>query len=194
MPGRFLFLLCLCLSATLLAGGCSTVTIQESWRSSAAAAATPHKKLLIVNLNLDQQVRAMSENIVAGEMRDNGITAVAGHSYVSIGEQYTREEVQTAVKRSGCDGILTIRGITTGNQQLFQQGQGAVLYSEGLLPSSWDDRQTATLQINLYHAESGQLIWTATVKATDDDNKFIESRDLGYLLVKRLRQDGMVAN
>lgn len=192
MPGRFLFLLCLCLSATLLAGGCSTVTIQESWRSSAAAAATPHKKLLIVNLNLDQQVRAMSENIVAGEMRDNGITAVAGHSYVSIGEQYTREEVQTAVKRSGCDGILTIRGITTGNQQLFQQGQGAVLYSEGLLPSSWDDRQTATLQINLYHAESGQLIWTATVKATDDDNKFIESRDLGYLLVKRLRQDGMV--
>ncbi|NJD36899.1 MAG: hypothetical protein FIA89_01035 [Geobacter sp.] len=194
MPVRFLFLLCLCLSATLLAGGCSTVTIQESWRSSAAAAATPHQKLLIVNLNLDQQVRTMSENIVAGEMRDSGIAAVAGHSYVSISDQYSREELQAAVKKSGSDAILTIRGISTGNQNLHQQGQGAVLYSEGLLPSSWDDRQIATLQVNLYHAANGQLLWTATVKASDDDNKFIESRDLGYLLVKRLRQDGMVAN
>lgn len=194
MPGIFLSLLCLCLSATLFLGGCSTVQVQESWCSSAAATATPHKKLLIVNLNLDQQVRSMSENIVAGEMRDNGIDAIAGHSYVSIREQYTREELQTAVRKSGCDGILTIRGITTGNQQLHQQGQGAVLYSEGLLPSSWDDRQTATLQVNLYHAANGQLLWTATVKATDDDNKFIESHDLGYLLVKRLRQDGMVGH
>lgn len=193
MPAKSLSLLCLCLSATLLLlGGCSTVQIQESWRSSAAAATTPHKNLLIVNLNLDQQVRSMSENIIAGEMRDNGIDAVAGHTYVAIREQYSREELQTAVRKSGCDGILTIRGITTGNQQLYQQGQGTVLYSEGLLPSSWDDRQTATLQVNLYHAESGQLVWTATVRASDDDNKFIESRDLGYLLVKRLRQDGMV--
>lgn len=191
MPVKSLLLLCFCLSVPLLLlGGCSTVQIQESWRSSAAT--TPHQKLLIVNLNLDQQVRTMSENTISGEMRDNGIDAVSGHSYGVIREQYSREELQTAVKKSGCDGILTIRGITTGNQQLYQQGQGTVLYSEGLLPSSWDDRQTATLQVNLYHAESGQLVWTATVRASDDDNKFIESRDLGYLLVKRLRQDGMV--
>jgi len=186
-----LHLICL-LTAVLLLGGCSSVQLQDTWRSSSAAAGSPLKKLLVVNLNLDQNVRKMYEDIVAGEMTDNRILAVAGHKYLIYKEKYNREDVKSAVKESGCDAVLTIRGLTSGNQQLSQQGQGSVLYGEGFIPSSWDDVKIATLQINLYHVETSQLVWSATVKATNDDNKFIESRDMGQLLIKLLRRDGMV--
>jgi|APHig6443717497_1056834.scaffolds.fasta_scaffold179368_2 hypothetical protein len=176
----------------LFLGGCSSVQVIETWRSSSATSTSQHKKLLIVNLNLDENVRKMYENIVAGEMKDNTIQAVAGHTYVTIKENYKKEDIQTAVRRSGCDAVLTIRGLTSGNQQLHQQGQGSVLYAEGLIPSSWDDTRIATVQVNLYDEATERLIWSATVKASNDDNKFIESRDMGNLLVKLLRQDGMV--
>ncbi len=180
------------LSALLALGGCSSVQVLESWRSSSAAAAAPHKKLLVINLNLDQNVRKMYEDIVAGEMNDSGIVALAGHKYVTPVVNYKKDDIRQAVRLSGCDAVLTIRGVTSGNQQLSQQGQGNVLYGEGLIPSSWDDTMIATLQTNLFHAETGQLVWSATVKASNDDNKFIESRDMGELLIRLLRRDGMV--
>jgi len=191
MRKPFVYLICFIFTATLLAG-CSTVKVQETWYSSSASAAKPIKKLLVVNLNLDENVRKMYEDIVAGEMTDNKILAVAGHKYVTIKENYNKEDIKSAVINSGCDAVLTTRGLTAGNQQLSQQGQGNVLYGEGFIPSSWDDTKIATLQVNIYHVETGQLIWSATIKASNDDNKFIESRDMGLLLVKLLRRDGLV--
>jgi hypothetical protein len=185
------YFLSLILAAALL-GGCSSTQVLETWRSSSVTAGSQHKKLLIVNLNLDENVRKMYENVVAGEMTDSKIVAVAGHTYLPFKEKYSKEDTQTAVRESGCDAVLTIRGLTSGNQQLSQQGQGSVLYGEGFIPSSWDDVKIAKLQINLYHVETKQLVWSATVKATNDDNKFIESRDMGKLLVKLLRRDGMI--
>lgn len=184
-------LICLLFSVLLL-GGCSSVQVLETWHSSSATAGAPQKKLLVINLNLDQNVREMYENVVAGEMKDSNIAAVAGHTFVRVKENYTKADIAAAVKKSGCDAVLTIRGLTTGNQQLSQQGQGNVLYAEGFIPSSWDDVMTATQQISLFHAETGQLLWSATVKAANDDNKFIESRDMGELLINLLRRDGMI--
>ena len=192
MQTKTLYLICL-IAALLCLGGCSSVQVLETWKSSAVTAARPHTKLLIVSLHLDQNIRRMYEDIVAGEMNDSGIQAVAGHKYVTLTrDNYKKEDIQAAVRASGCDAVLTTRGLTTGNQQLSQQGQGNVLYASGLIPSSWDDIMTATLQANLFHAETGQLVWSATVKATNDDNKFIESRDMGLLLIKLLRRDGLV--
>ena len=186
-----LHLICLLITMLLLAG-CSTVQVQETWRSSSATAGIPLKKLLIVNLNLDENVRKMYEDVVAGELTDSKIQAVAAHKYIIFKEKYNKEDTRSAVSKSDCDAVLTIKGMTAGNQQLSQQGQGSVLYGEGFIPSSWDDVKIATLQLNLYNTVSHQLVWSVTVKATNDDNKFIESRDMGKLLVKLLRRDGMV--
>lgn len=183
----------LCLLLTLLiSAGCSSIQAQETWHSSSGNATGPLKKLLIVNLSLDENIRKMFEDIVAGEMKDNNIVAVAGHKFVTLKENYKKEDIQTAVRMSGCDAVLTIRGVSSGNQQLSQQGQGSVLYSEGFLPSSWDDTKIATLQVNLYNEKTERLVWSATVKSSNDDNKFIESSDMGELLIKLLRRDGMI--
>ena len=182
----------ICLFAgILLLAGCSSVTVLETWHNSSAVE-IQHKKLLVINLNLDENVRKMYEDVVSGEMTDSGIMAVAGHSYLNRGENYTKDNIRNAVTKSGCDAVLTIRGLTTGNQQIHQQGQGNVLYGEGLIPSSWDDTLIATLQVNLYNSEQELLVWSSRIKARDDDNKFIESRDIGKLLIRLLKRDGMV--
>lgn len=186
-----LHVLCLLL-ILLIPAGCSSVQVQDTWHSSAITTATPLKKLLIVNLSLDENVRKMFEDIIVGEMKDRSIVAMAGHKIVTNKENYKKEDIQTAVRMSGCDAVLTIRGLSSGNQQLSQQGQGSVLYSEGFLPSSWDDTKIATLQANLYHEATERLVWSATFKASNDDNKFIESRDMGELLIKLLRRDGII--
>jgi uncharacterized protein YcfL len=191
MKTILVYVLHLVLAAVLLSG-CSSTQVLETWHSSTVTADNQYKKLLIVNLNLDENVRKMYENVVTGEMTDKKIVAVASHKYLPFKEKYNMEDAKSAVRESGCDAVLTIRGLTSGNQQLSQQGQGSVLYGEGFIPSSWDDVKIAKLQLSLYHVETKQLVWSATVKATNDDNKFIQSRDLGKLLIKLLRQDGMV--
>ncbi len=185
-----LYILCIAISLTMLVG-CSSVKTLETWRSSSLPAVAEYKKLLIVNINLDENVRKMFEDIVTAEMNESRIKAVAGHTYVAISGAYKRNDIAAAVKETGSDAVLMIRELNTGNQQLSQQGQGSVLYGEGFLPSSWD-LMIATLQVSLYSAESEQMVWSATVKTSNDDNKYILSRDMGQLLIKLLRNDKMV--
>lgn len=190
MQNLLVHAICLLLATTLL-GGCSSLQVQETWRSSSVTAENKFRKVLVVNINLDENVRTMYEDIVAAEMKDSGLDAVAGHKHVTITEKYKRSDIAAAVKATGCDAVLTTRELHVGNQQVSQEGQGSVLYGEGLLPSSWD-LMVASLQINLYSAVTEQLVWSATIKTSNDDNKFILSRDMGQLLIKLLRRDGMI--
>ncbi len=185
------YILYIAISLIMLVG-CSSVQTLETWRSSSLLPGTEFKKLLIVNINLDENVRKMFEDIVTAEMEESHIMAVAGHKHVAISGAYKRDDIAVAVNETGCDAVLTIRELTEGNQQISQQGQGSVLYGEGFLPSSWN-LMIATLQANLYSTETEQLIWSSTIKTSDDDNKYIVSRDTGQLLIKLLRRDKMIS-
>ncbi len=171
--------------------GCSSVQVLETWKGSTVTAAKPFSKVLVVNVNLDENVRKMYEDIVVGEMGDSKISAVAGHKHVKIKDNYKRSEIAAAVRETGSDAVMIIRNIETGNQKISQQGQGSVLYGEGFLPSSWDMME-ATMQVNLYSTATEQLVWSATFKATDADHKFDLSRDMGLLIIKLLRNDGLL--
>jgi len=175
----------------LILTGCSSLTVQETWKSSSITAAKPFKKVLVININLDENVRKMYEDVVAAELGDNGVKAVAGHSHVKITKNYTHEDVKTAATRTGCDAVLTTRGLESGNQKLSQKGEGSVAPGEGWLPSSWDP-MIATMQVSLYGIETNQLVWSATIKTSDADNKFHVSRDMGNTIFKLLREAGLL--
>lgn len=183
--------LLLLLAAMLILSGCSTVKVMETWKGSSLTSVKPFKKVLVVNINLDENVRKMYEDVVAAEMRDKGITAIPGHKYVKITKNYNRKDIQAAVEKTGADAVLITRYIDTGDQKVSQQGQGSVLYGEGYLPSSWDV-MIATMQVNLYSTASEQLVWSARIKTSDADNKFHVSRDMGNLLTDLLKKDGLL--
>jgi hypothetical protein len=180
---------CCCLAAVVLLGGCSSLKVTETWRSSAGPGHT-YQKLMIIAIGRDETVRTLFENIVVDEMEQQHIRAVASHTLVKVVDKATREDIVAAVRAAGCDAVLTTRPVSVGDDTVTQQGRGSVVYGAGSPASA--DYLRATLQTNLYDAATTELVWSATVKTFDADNRARVSRDLGLFFIERLRRDGLL--
>jgi hypothetical protein len=188
---------CLGLGVVLvLLGGCSSLKVQESWQSPAKPKA-PYRTLLLVGIANDRNVRTLFENIVADELGRTGVTALASHNYVKDLDKANQDDIIAAVRAVGADAVITARPVSIGDTTVTQQGvpTGGVYGTTGngfySLPGN-DTFYQAILQTNLYDAKTTQLVWTATIKTYDADNKVRICRELGRLFAELLRRDGFL--
>lgn len=179
----------------LLLGGCSSLTVVETWHNQNGPE-RHYRKLMILGIGQDENRRRLFENIVVDEMGHLGVMAVASHPYVKDLEKANRDDVVAAVRASGADGVLTARPLSVGDKTVTQKGAPGGVYGtaaggfSALKPAS--GYLLATLQTNLYDAASAELVWTATVKTFDAAREARVSRELAQFFVERLRKDGFL--
>ncbi|MRR39062.1 hypothetical protein EG829_31325, partial [bacterium] len=66
---------------SLLLGGCSSLSVKESWHKTSGQA-HQYKKRMILAIANDEGRRVMFENIMVDEVGRHGVTAVASHTLV----------------------------------------------------------------------------------------------------------------
>ena len=111
----------------VLLSGCSSLTVVEDWHNQNAAA-RHYKKLMILGIAHDENLREMAENIIVDEMGRNGVMAVASHTLVKDIDNAKRDDVVTAVRATGADAVLTIRGISKGDTTVSRSGESGGIY------------------------------------------------------------------
>ena len=111
----------------VLLSGCSSLTVVEDWHNQNAAA-RHYKKLMILGIAHDENLREMAENIIVDEMERNGVMAVASHTMVKDIDNAKRDDVVTAVRSTGADAVLTIRGISKGDTTVSRPGESGGIY------------------------------------------------------------------
>ncbi len=196
LPNCHATVLLACLSAPLFLCGCSSINVVETWNKPAVAG-HQYRKLMIVGIGHDEGIRAEAENILVEELRRGGVTAVASHTLVKEIDSAERDDIVTAVRSVGADGVLTIRPIARGNTNVTQGGKSGGIYGTAtnvggspLAGTRTYDR--ATLQATLYDSATTGLVWSATIATYDAGRAARVSRDLAHFFLKKLRQDGFL--
>jgi hypothetical protein len=179
----------------LFLGGCSSLTVKESWHKTGGPE-HKYKKLMILAIANDEGRRKMFENIMVDELGRQGVTAVASHTQVKDLEKAKRDDIVTAVKATGADGVITARPVSVGDKTVTQEGVAVAPF--GTAASGYynfagsKDYLRAMMQTNLYDSKTTELVWTATIDTFDADRIARVSRELAKLLAERLRRDGFL--
>lgn len=179
----------------LLLGGCSSLTVKESWHKTDGPE-HKYKKLMILAIANDEGRRKMFENIMVDELGRQGVTAVASHTQVKDLEKAKRDDIVTAVKATGADGVITARPVSVGDKTVTQEGVAGAPF--GTAASGYynfagsKDYLRAMMQTNLYDSKTTELVWTATIDTFDADRIARVSREMAKLLAERLRRDGFL--
>ncbi|RNC68251.1 MAG: hypothetical protein ED859_10955 [Desulfuromonadales bacterium] len=179
----------------LLLGGCSSLTVKESWHKTGEPA-RKYKKLMILAIANDEGRRKLFENVMVDELGRNGVTAMASHTLINDLEKAGKSEIVAAVKAAGADGVITARPVSVGDKTVTQEGVAGAPF--GTAASGYmnlagsKDFLRAMLQTNLYDSETAELVWTATIDTFDAERIARVSRDLAKLLAERLRRDGLL--
>lgn len=186
----------LLVAVLVLLSACSSLTVVEDWRNQGVAA-RHYKKLMIVGITIDENLREMAENILVDEMGRNGVMAVASHNLVKEIDKAKRDDVVAAVRSTGADAVLTLRAISKGDTTVSRSGESGGVYGTatnvgGVNIASAKGFSLATLQTNLYDSASAELVWSATIKTYDAKSEARVSRELGRFFVERLRRDGLL--
>ncbi len=189
--------LCSLMAAMLfLLAGCSSLTVTEDWHNRNMSA-RHYKKLMILGITHNENLRTLAENVLVDEMGRSGVMAVASHTFIKEIDNAKRDDVVAAVQTAGADAVLTLRAISTGDTTVTRSGQNDGIYGTamnvgGVSVAGAKDYSLATLQTNLYDSATAELVWSATIKTFDAENEARVSRELGRFFVERLRRDGLL--
>jgi hypothetical protein len=184
--------------------GCSSISLQSSWKDPGTAP-KQYRKLLVVGIANKPQMRQIFEEVYAAEVNKKGAAGIASYTLTGVANAVTRDAIVEAVKKSGADGVITTRMLSMKENKEVRTG--FVLTDRGFtdvygIPVSYAEfvhqpvevtRSTqAVLETSLFDAGTGRLAWSATSNAVDPAGIITVSRELADSVIKALTRDGLL--
>ena len=168
--------------------GCASVAMVASWKEPSAPTIS-YKKILVVGITENRQMRQVFEEVLAGEMSNKGGSATAGYTITGIEAKQSREILEKAVDKTAADAVLTTR--VTARKRATDTRSGFVMTDRGftnpylnsddvmpvdlygfygasvvsyatfdMKPVEVTSSTTFTLETNLFDAVTGKLVWS----------------------------------
>jgi hypothetical protein len=164
------FALALALSAAGGAVGGDKFSLEES-RSIGDPALRP-KKIMVVAIADDPQLRNRFEDKFVSHLRGRGIGATASHSIVpSLTKMEDREKVLAAIKKEGVDGVMTVRAVgldETGTERWVADWKTWLASDstvrqliERTLPLPQKRAKLYGIEFALWGSDPGRRLWAA---------------------------------
>jgi hypothetical protein len=172
------------LSFVFAAIGCSSATIDTSWRAPSGPTLT---NVATLSPSSDVSLRRSSEDELAQQLSHHGVRAVPGYTVIGDQDLGDRNRIASALAAQGFDGIVTIR-MVSAEQELdesptFDGDTWATAVPETIL----------RVEIAAYALPSKQLMWTAVSKSVDPYSARAAIGDASKLAGDRLAEAHVVA-
>ena len=213
---KTLLLLLLLFSLT----GCATVSMVSSWKEQSATSKN-YKKILVVGITENRQMRQVFEEVLAGEMSKKGVAATAGYTITGIEAKQSREMLEKAVNKTAADAVLTTR--VTARKRATDTRSGFVMTDRGftnpylssddvmpvdlygfygasvvsyatfdMKPVEVTTSTTFTLETNLFDAATGRLVWSGTSTAVNPKGIITVSKEFADVVSAALSKEGLI--
>jgi hypothetical protein len=195
-----IFLLCSCASTSLI----------DTWRNPSLR--TPRlQRVLVVSITSKESTRRVYEEMLVSELSRHGVDAVAGTTLIPNDGKPEWSQLDKAVKRSAAQAVLTVQTVKIEQQTTVQPGYvdpyPGHWYPEAF--PTWDlygyygsmpnygpayisTYDIATMQVNLFDAASGKLLWAATLESSEPEKAISVGKDLARLVVESLAKQGLI--
>jgi hypothetical protein len=208
MPRTFIRFL---LAGAVLAvtSGCANVTLVDSWRDPGFTARR-YAKILVVNVSSKVQRRQVFEDILAAELRQRGVAAVASHTLTETKGRASQEDIQEAVQQAGSEAIITSRLVRLVKYVDIYPPAGCYYPGYyGAYPYPYDfpgyygcavpyepvaarTVDEAVVETNLYDAATSRMIWSGTTSSYDSPSPQTEAEDLAWIIIRELLREGFI--
>jgi hypothetical protein len=188
--------------AICLLSSCSTVKI-HSWMDPSFEGRTMGKTMILAVVDSDS-LSLQYESLFANRLTELGITAESLHATVQTTEQYTEEELVTALKHYEYDTILVTRVLSeTERQQVVNTGYYpshyggyygyySHAYSLSYNTAYVDSFVEFELETNLYDVKTEKLVWTGRKIVYDDRSDLKNMKGIIKGVVKDLSKKGLL--
>jgi hypothetical protein len=204
---------CLLAAAVIAASsGCATVSLVDSWRDPGFTSRR-YAKFLVVSVTGKVQRRQVFEDILAADLREQGVAAVASHTLTESKGKASQDEILEAVRRSGADAILTSRLVRLIKYVQAYPGippagcyypgyYGAYPYPYDFYgyyscavpyePAEIRAVEEAVVETNLYDAATNRMIWSGTTSSYDSPSPQTDASEVSWIIVRELRREGFI--
>lgn len=196
------------LAAGLFAA-CTTASIENTWKSPEAPAAV-YRKLLVVGVANDVNVRRTFENIFVETLRKQGVAAVASYTLLPDIKKADRTSLQEVALQAGTDAVIITRGLSKSERANYQYGTGQLQQRTVVMQESGPDSSTTivmsavgiapretdfelvTMQTRFFDTASASLLWSALSNVSETGRRADACWKLADLLVKAMHKDQLI--
>jgi len=188
---------------------CAAVSLTDTWRNPTLPS-PGLKRVLVVSILKNDASRRIYEDMLGNELAGHGVEPVLGYTLMpEDGGKWS--ELDKAMKKASAQAVLTVQTIKVQQQTTVQPGYvttyPGMWYPEAF--PSWDlygyygslanygpayisTYDVATMQVNLFDAASGKLIWAATLKSDEPEKVTAVGQELAKKVVEALVKAGII--
>jgi hypothetical protein len=200
------------LFATFLFACGPSQKIVTSWINPEARGKGPYKSIFIIVLAPKQGTSFDVEEKMAQLLNSRGTKAVRSTDVfppkLSISENFTREQLAEAIKRTGCEAVFFISALDVLNVETYHPGTSYYpmnygyygsyygyynhYYPQVYSPGYYSSDKTYYIETNFYDIESDQLLWSIQSEAYNPTSIDTWFDKYSYDLLKELKDEGLI--
>ena len=186
--------------------------ITNSWINPEAGSKSPYKSIFIMVLTQNTGNSFSIEDRMAGIIASRGQKSVVSSAVFppsfSNSENFTREQMAEAIKRTGCDAVFVIGVLDVKTVESYQPGRAYYPMSYGpygsyygyynyyypqvYSPGYYTTDKTYYIETNFYDLEQDRLLWSIQSEAYNPSSIDSWFDKYSYDLLNELKAEGLI--
>lgn len=187
--------------------------ITNSWVNPEAHSKGPYKSIFVMVLSKSNAASFSVEDRMAAIIADRGQKVVVSSAVfppnLSISENFTREQMAEAIKKTGCDAVFVIALLDVKTETYYQPGNAYYPMSYGMYgsyygyynyyypqvysPGYYSSDKTYYIETNFYDLAEDKLLWSIQSEATNPSSIDSWFDRYSYDLLKELESEGLIS-
>jgi hypothetical protein len=197
----------------LVLDGCSpTQRITGSWTNREALPKGPYKSIFILVITQDNSANKIVEDLMAKRIESRGPKAVKSSDFfplnISSTKRVSKEQMDDAINKSGCDAVFTIALLDVRTQYHYQPGTVYAPVNYGFYgnyygyynyyypsvysPGYYTSEKVYYLESNFYDRASDKLIWSVQSETYEPTGLKSWFQSYSYMLINHLKKEGLI--
>lgn len=182
----------------ILAAGCSSTAIINSWRAPGETLTTEkYKKVLVVVMAKEEQARKVAEDQIVSNHKALNISYPV-FTLKQLGEDTLK--VKSMIKEQGYDAIVIMRLITTkakstyvaGSHNQAYQKNGIYYFGDYLNSSTYATDMQYIVSTNVWSLKEEKLLWSGVTESTDPKKLDKVVSEVAKEVVAKMKEDGFI--
>ena len=179
----------------LLMISCSAETSLFTWKSPEAKFDSL-KHIVVMGLIKDLEYRDAYEKEVSDALSKYGFKSSKALNVLNPAKKYTDEELPEIITSKGINGVLFLKYQGTKIEKVTAKGNTYTKIYKKFVGSSSskkyiDEHKTVYMEISLFDAASGEVIWMGSAKTLDTDSPEDLAKSLAEELIRGFIKDGI---
>lgn len=186
--------------------------ITNSWINPESPGNAPYESIFLIVLSPSKETSFSVEDHLAGVIAERGQKYVLASSVfppnISISENFTREQMAEAIRRTGCDAVLMLALLDVKEVETYHPGTAWTpgyfaqynyyygyynyYYPQISSPGYYSSDKTYYIETNFFDVETGEHLWLIQSEAYNPSSLESWFDTYIYQLMDELRKESLI--